>query len=238
MTEYINKQLNNNRGFTLIELLVVISIITLLISILLPALAAARDVARSLQCLSNEHQIGLGIVLYANDHDAYIPPEMGEVHGIDRWRWPQILKENGYINTPMAPINGGAVTVGVFSCPAESSPTTHSAQSWNRAWYKTNYGLNNYFATNWKNHPSNYRTGRLAPFERIYNSTSYRNTNPSAVALLGDSGMGPESRWGPLIWWHMSNFRHRGSWNVLYFDFHAGSISDMPDKSQAFWHND
>src|SRR5699024_11097502 len=62
-------------GFTLIELLVVVSIISLLIAILLPALAAAREAARSLQCLSQQRQIVFTCLNISTDQDSkLIPP--------------------------------------------------------------------------------------------------------------------------------------------------------------------
>jgi prepilin-type N-terminal cleavage/methylation domain-containing protein/prepilin-type processing-associated H-X9-DG protein len=60
-------------GFTLIELLVVISIIALLIGILLPALGAARGVARQTVCATRQRQIGYGFHMYANDHGQRLP---------------------------------------------------------------------------------------------------------------------------------------------------------------------
>jgi len=85
------------RAFTLIELLVVISIITMLIAILLPALQAARAVA----CGSNMKQIGIGIHSYAADHGSAIPPAVPAFGpGETPWRYRRyttLLAGNGYL---------------------------------------------------------------------------------------------------------------------------------------------
>jgi prepilin-type N-terminal cleavage/methylation domain-containing protein len=60
-------------SFTLIEVLVVVAIIALLVSILLPSLRAAREQAKRVVCLSNEHQMGLGFGMYSHDSCQYLP---------------------------------------------------------------------------------------------------------------------------------------------------------------------
>jgi prepilin-type N-terminal cleavage/methylation domain-containing protein/prepilin-type processing-associated H-X9-DG protein len=64
-----------NRGFTLIELLVVIAIIGILAGILLPVLSRARESARKTQCMSNVKQIGMGLIMYANENSEAFPSD-------------------------------------------------------------------------------------------------------------------------------------------------------------------
>ena len=83
------------RGFTLIELLVVISIIALLIGILLPSLASAREVARSISCSSQMRQLAFSAELYAQDNKDYYPPRGGIRFAPDPdpndARWPSLF---------------------------------------------------------------------------------------------------------------------------------------------------
>ena len=63
----------SRRAFTLIELLVVIAIIVVLIALLLPAVQAAREAARRIQCVNNVKQLGLAIQNYHDVHNS-LPP--------------------------------------------------------------------------------------------------------------------------------------------------------------------
>jgi prepilin-type N-terminal cleavage/methylation domain-containing protein/prepilin-type processing-associated H-X9-DG protein len=66
-------EVRQGRGFTLIEVLVVVAIIALLVAILLPSLARAREMARMAQCQSNVKQLMTAFVMYGNETKGKLP---------------------------------------------------------------------------------------------------------------------------------------------------------------------
>jgi prepilin-type N-terminal cleavage/methylation domain-containing protein len=85
-------------GFTLVELLVVISIVSLLIALLLPALSSAREQARRVQCASNQRQLVMAFTAYEVDSRDYPPGDWGEAFIVGNELWIDGVHVNRYIH--------------------------------------------------------------------------------------------------------------------------------------------
>jgi prepilin-type N-terminal cleavage/methylation domain-containing protein len=129
--------MKKSRGFTLIELLVVISIVSLLISILLPALSSARKAARNILCVNQQRQLYLGFTLYMQDHNGQHVKSWGNWYEGTNARgfWYNALLGQGYGNGARIDKNGGAGAnylgnFQILACPEDSPytawPTTHN----------------------------------------------------------------------------------------------------------------
>lgn len=113
------------KAFTLIELLVVISIIALLIAILLPALGAARESARSAQCLSRVRQLAIAATAYSVDNKDQFPPNNRKLGSTNVW-FTYIV---GYLPSDMQ--TGLAGEGEIFACPNdEGSIRTYNMNMW------------------------------------------------------------------------------------------------------------
>ena len=92
--------MNSERAFTLIELLVVIAVIAVLMAILMPALRAAKELARSSNCLSNQRSLVLAYTMYADGNDGRLVRGYVDQTDLDASSWvlPPIDESGAYIS--------------------------------------------------------------------------------------------------------------------------------------------
>jgi prepilin-type N-terminal cleavage/methylation domain-containing protein len=118
------------RGFTLVELLVVIAIIGILVALLLPAIQAAREAARRMQCSNNLKQIGLAIQGY-HDSKREVPPTFFVGAGWGTWLMaimPYLEEGNALalrqpeLNYYGQPDQAVQAQVSVYLCPSRRAP--------------------------------------------------------------------------------------------------------------------
>lgn len=228
---------NPQSGFTLIELLVVIAIISILASLLLPALSLAKEKARSIVCLSNLRQIGVAMTMYANDfQDRLMPAEYNPRRGVTiSDGWPTLLYNHSYLPAPKTQsYNAVADASSVFRCPSglpevySEDPTSRSDPEGAKAWpYVSTSTSSRFFIDCW--YGINGTTGSPTewPFTRVpldnrqtvINRLSQVASTPRLAAVFDGFWIlnGKNER---------VNARHnrRTRTNILFFDTSASSF--------------
>jgi len=125
------------RAFTLIELLVVIAIISLLVSILLPSLQKAKELAKSVVCMAQLKSIFMGIHYYAEDFDTRLPFGWDEVTK-ERWELDYIPPYMDAPSDAFIGMTGGPYPTlsGFMPCPSDDRGFRNVDYGW------PTYGLN------------------------------------------------------------------------------------------------
>jgi len=206
------------KGFTLIELLVVISIISLLIAILLPALHAARKSARRIACANNIKQLGLGCLAYETDN--------GETPSLFKDSAPGCYGyylNNGYgAKGSLALLYYGSY-IGhdgrVFYCP-ENDANGGASYSYGAEWPKFDIGPSS---------PSHSvcRSAYVLRCNDNIHGKGLNMANDSKKALVAD------------MFLYKVRF-HQEGYNACYMDGHVKMVVDKPLKIVALnfspWH--
>ncbi len=197
------------RGFTLIELLVVIAIIAILAAILFPVFARAREKARQTSCLSNAKQLGLAMMMYADDYNERFP-------AVYVW-FP-----NGYWAQLISPYVKNRQ---IFTCPSAPTDAPVGGGSWRGLWSDPlHYGFN----LDYLGHASGGHATRTVALAQI--------THPAETILLGENhaewgyAIGNPSRWlghapdydnDANYTRQMASMAHNEGRNLVYCDGHA-----------------
>ncbi len=167
-------KIRGKRGFTLVELLVVIAIIGILVALLLPAVQAAREAARRIQCSNNLKQIGIALNAYLASVGSFPPATVqfkpdNNANIEEMWGWhvfimPQMEQQNLYDAlrvsdiTLMDALKDANIRphlqtyIAGYACPSDEKRATLSAQlrhfygKGNNAGGKIEVGKSNYAA--------------------------------------------------------------------------------------------
>ena len=192
------------KGFTLIELLVVIAIIAILAAILFPVFARAREKARQTSCLSNVKQLGLGMLMYAQDYDEVFtamslgpPLPTPVVPGNTTFNYHASY---GYFNCWSNGIHPYIKNVQIYLCP--SAP--------NYSCYGVAYGL--------PAHGANPAGGRVSIFGRPVMALIRR---PAEILMITEKGAGGGPQYLLSAQYYACRDSHNEGGNIAFVDGHA-----------------
>jgi prepilin-type processing-associated H-X9-DG protein/prepilin-type N-terminal cleavage/methylation domain-containing protein len=220
-------------AFTLIELLVVISIIAVLAALLLPAVTLAQSKAKLIQCQSDQRQVGMAMLAYADDfRDSVVPTKVyTSTVGLSATTYPNGVHWHDLIQPYVGRENtqGGAANANkgvIWGCPSWKGRSDVAGV--NPGW--TGYGKNytpdapqdwhldaEPVAVQEWNWPSGFK---------IFRYSAIRNT--SSRIVIGDSidwHLFPNAGGvGTFFWWSGAPTRHRERANYLFFDGHVAAL--------------
>jgi prepilin-type N-terminal cleavage/methylation domain-containing protein/prepilin-type processing-associated H-X9-DG protein len=229
----------NESAFTLIELLVVIAIIAILAAMLLPALSKAKEKAKSIQCISNEKQIALGYVMYANDNSDFLPTAAASGGGAAAYATEWFRQISPYIGKSQASITNLNVEGSVTKCPSAKLDLIYKIAGISPDMNALSFGGygHNYYYLGYYDGAEKVAAPYGAPFWGRQKLTSVKK--PSDTVCNGDSidpVLPQDNGWGidqfgycdpPSHWWIRADkyshtyTRHGKGINYAWVDGHA-----------------
>lgn len=230
----LQQRRQSSLGFTLVELLVVISIIAMLIGILLPSLAAARNLAKQTQCASNLRQLSTIFHTFSTDHNGNMPRGRDAAGGT-AWSYYKNELYSGDYLTAGAHYKIGTYTMKpaakVALCPVGVPAyvnylMNHNGETYGRAMQiATTYGAyiyNWYYANGGPDAPSTMWT-------KLEHISLYKIQQPSECAMLADGTKGTNPL-NPDIRYYHGDADPNGVANVAFFDGHVKALKkkDVP----------
>jgi len=217
-------------GFTLVELLVVISIITVLISIMAPLVARAREMARDVKCAANLQQLAAAFKSYEINYDGAWPfPASTNANNIDKSKWwhQNFIYAVVYGRAPASStqLTASWIPGSIFECPAtvNLAPPADTLSTDSSIWksYGMSARLNN-LVSDTGDYRGNYKhPNKLdSPSETVL---LLDNTQPWAGTVVTSTPAPSNSQLQHLQ--DATNRHLNGQINVLYCDGHVAALA-------------